>query len=368
LQFSGLVMKSPFTEILHALDAPRVPEAADRTLPSRETIRALKTTIEAALREPALLVEVIARDVEAVSAPARRTSGLVPFFTEPRTGARFALALWAPRQCAEPHEHTGWVVSAVVRNELEILTYDRHAACHDGRLVQRNTHAARAGMAGFIYEPAVHAPRNPTDVPTLSLHVVGPHDNEQPLDGRSYDLSARTQVGRKHPFGRCLAHRQTQRYLRAQSAAVRDARDARVGPLLERMIELGNSRTRQVILDDLATVDPARARAQVRRHAARRLTARTVLEVPPGLTIQRTVIIADGRARLVASAARTQVVLLELDAAAHAALDRLTSDEPLVVGDLPGGLAMAERIATLEALDEWGLLRISQAGAGGGAA
>jgi hypothetical protein len=351
-------MPSAFTTLLQTIDALRFPAAAAPGLPPREDVRALKTAVEVAVRDPAFVVECVARDVEAVSAPARARLGTVPCFIDRAHGIRFAVGLWTAGQRAAPHEHAGWTISAVLHNALEILTYDRVAACDDGRLIQRNAHPAHAGMVGFIYEPGLHAPWNPTDAPTLSLHLIGPHDGAVAPDGRRFTQPAGLRPRAPDPLDRCLAHRQQQRHLRGQGAALAGIRDPGVGQLLGRMVALGNTATRDLLLALLARIDPARAAALAADHAARRVDRDSVLAVPPGPAILRRVIVDGGRARLVVAGPRDQqLVLLDVAAHAQAALERLTSDEPLVVRDLPGGLSPAAQIALCEALDEWGLLR-----------
>ncbi|HET7500356.1 MAG TPA: hypothetical protein VFK02_05110 [Kofleriaceae bacterium] len=348
-------MHSTFEYLLDLVHERSFPDAAQRALPARDTVRALRDAIEAALREPALLVDCVARDLE-ISAHDRPRVGLVPFHVDERTGIRFATTVWAPRTGVAAHQHAGWTISAVMHNQLEVRTYDRLAACDEGRLVEKNVHAAPAGKAGYIYEPGVHAPWNPTTSWAVSLHVVGPHDSGAAPDGRQFLAPGAPRAVEPGPFDRCQAHWQRQRVLRAQAMALVDSPDPRVPELLERVVALGNTRTRELALSILASIAPARAAAQHALHQRRSLRGTTRLEVALGPPIEREVQLHAGRASLVAWVRGKPITLLRAAADSHEALARLASDEPLRVEELPG-LSPGDQIRLAEALDEWGLLR-----------
>src|SRR5262249_13875010 len=106
----------------------------------------------------------------------RMGPGLVPFFTMPRTGIRFALGYWPPGGSPGAHEHTAWTITAVCRNQLDVLTFDRLRSYETRTLVPKNRFNAQAGQVGYIYEPCLHEPKNNSQDWSLSLHIVSPWD------------------------------------------------------------------------------------------------------------------------------------------------------------------------------------------------
>lgn len=350
-----------FAARFHALDFPRAGSAA---LPPRDSVRAIRIALETALTSDAFLCDLVALELANVARGVLRRS-FVPFAVDRELGIRFATACWAPFRASEAHEHAGWTVTAVAHNALEVATYDRSIACDERRLVQRNLHPAPRGRAGYIYEPCVHAPRNPSAAWSYSVHVIGPHDGAPAADGRSFiGENAPRRLADDDAFTRCLVHRQRQVWLRVLASVLGENRDARVPELLGRMVALGNTRTRTHILAGIAARDPARAAALAALHRERALGPATRLHAP-GEPIRMTVQIRNGSAELIAQTSLGPQVILQVDAWARRTLQFLIGRRDLVVRELPGDIDDADRVALLEALDDWGVFVAASPGQGG---
>jgi hypothetical protein len=160
------------------LDCTDFPTAEAREHPERDAVLAARSAVTTAIRDDEFLTDCMARELDLLE-QRLPLKGLVPFLTMPVSGIRFAFGYWPPGRSADPHEHTAWTITAICRNQLEVQTYDREKSYRDQELVPKNTFDAAAGRAGFIYEPCIHAPRNPTNRWSLSLHVTSPRDGEK---------------------------------------------------------------------------------------------------------------------------------------------------------------------------------------------
>lgn len=340
---------SPFERYVRTIHDLGLPEASASELPPIEYVLAAREALGVALRDPSFLVDCITRDVERLATDGAPVTGMIPFFHDRDHGIRFALGAWASGMSTPPHEHSGWNISAVMHNELEVRTYDRDAA-RAGRLVQKNVYRAPAGKVGFIYEPGVHAPRNPTQTTTISIHLMGPHDQDVPIDGATPGMSLTAALtDARLPMAQ---YRETQRYLRAEAAALAAHPGQRTTNALARMIGLGNSRTRQIVLDVLGAHAPEVATKLRSLHRQLRITTETRLEAASGRCPRRYTRQRGERVELVTDVGGAELVLLRVGIEARRALDQLASDEALQVGDLEG-LSASDQVRLAEALDEW---------------
>src|SRR6516162_9035332 len=128
-------------------------------VPERSSVQAARSEVGKAVIEDEFLADCIALELVRLR-EGRMGRGLVPFFTMPRTGIRFALGYWPPGVSSGPHQHTAWTITAVCRNQLEVITFDRQESYRQRKLVQKNRFEAPAGRVGYIYEPSIHQPRN----------------------------------------------------------------------------------------------------------------------------------------------------------------------------------------------------------------
>ena len=131
-----------------------------------------------AVLDDEFLLDCMSRELELIERKVPRRES-VPFFTTPDTGITFAFRYWAPGSNAGAHEHTAWTITAVCRNKLSVRTFDSESSYRNQALVPKNVFDAPAGRTGFIYEPCIHDPRNPTGRWSMSLHVTSPRDGEQ---------------------------------------------------------------------------------------------------------------------------------------------------------------------------------------------
>jgi hypothetical protein len=159
-------------------DRGEFPSASAREHPEREAVLTAREAVTAAVRDDEFLIDCLAHELDVLERRLPRR-GLDPFYTLPELGIQFAFGYWPPGRSAGAHEHTAWTITGVCRNQLEVRTFDRAESYRQRTLVPKNLFDAAAGGVGFIYEPCIHDPRNPTDRWSLSLHVISPRDGER---------------------------------------------------------------------------------------------------------------------------------------------------------------------------------------------
>jgi len=180
-----------------------------------------RSAVSSAVVDDGFLLDCLARELFLIERSSYR-DGLAPFFTMPDLGIRFAFGYWPPGGTPGPHEHTAWTITAVCRNFLEVVTFDRHASYRTHQLVIKNRFSAPAGRCGFIHDPCIHQPINTTADWSLSLHVISPRDGEplsdfdQPLEALAPRRTFIDAIG-EHPYKHVIAARQ--RYTALQQIA-----------------------------------------------------------------------------------------------------------------------------------------------------
>jgi hypothetical protein len=256
-----------FCEALARLPFPRVDETSH---PDRDTVQAARAIVTTAVTDDELLADCVAYELRLIESGCLRT-GLVPFFVLPCLGIRLAFGYWPPGVNPGPHEHTAWTVSAVCRNELEVLTYDRDETYRRRKLVPKNRFSAPAGKVGLVYQPCIHEARNPSSQWSFSLHVTSPRDGETP-DERPEPvpgLGAPCGAGSPsvdppvdHPYVHVMSARQRQVHVRQLVrvlATIDPCHTLRAPRLLSKCFALASSATRRMI--DPIAPQPRRKRA-----------------------------------------------------------------------------------------------------------
>lgn len=338
-----------FCDALARLPFPRADEPAH---PERATVLAVRALVGEAVRDDEFLTDCLAHELRLVESGRPRT-GLVPFCVLPEHGVSLAFAHWAPGASPGPHEHTAWTVTAVCRNELEVITFDRDETYRHRRLVPKRRFPARAGRVGFVYEPCIHAPRNSSREWALSLHVTSPLDG-QPCDDRATAVPGlapphRSEAGeREHPYVYVEAARQRQDHVRQLVrvlATVDPSRTLRGPRLLSRCFALASSATRRAI--HAIVPQPGAREALAGPWLLARIHPELVLDVRD----------YDDLASLGVHTPAGRRGELMLDAATGPALVVIAREPVFDVRRLPGPLSPEQREALGEALERSGLFR-----------
>ncbi|MGE0006312.1 MAG: hypothetical protein AB7S92_12040 [Parvibaculaceae bacterium] len=331
-----------FDTFLERLDALHFPRGADAAHPDRPLVQSARALVEEALGDDEFLAGCIDRELELIAQGTPRR-GLVPFFVMPDLGIRFALGYWAPGHGAGAHEHTAWTVTAVCRNELEVLTYDYAESYRTRRLVPKNRFHAGAGRAGFISEPCIHEPKNVSCDWSLSFHMSSPLDG-RPKAESTGDLPALRARRRRfaglgaHPYAQVILARQRDGCLHLLARIAARMSSAQGPALVERCCAMGSIRTRNALRRE---PDAGRGITLVRTHPAldlslRRDGAMIALDAGTPRGPVEEFAVADGAAAAMAFILREPV----FDAAA-----------------IPGAFSAEERLGFVEALEETGLFR-----------
>jgi hypothetical protein len=238
-------------DLCEAFDVTRFPGILDQAHPDRDAVLDARSRVALAVVDDQFLLDCIAMELKRIKED-RFQGGLVPFLTIPGLGIRFAFGYWPPGVTSGPHEHTAWTITAVCRNQLEVLTFDRQESYRQNTLVPKNRFEAQAGKTGFIYEPCLHEPRNVSSDWSLSLHVISPRDGERPVDhpepllclGVNSSLS--TAIA-NYPYTRVMVARQRQRLVHQLARILASMDEPQVPDVLAQCFGLASSATRRLI-------------------------------------------------------------------------------------------------------------------------
>jgi hypothetical protein len=337
-------------DLCELFDRRAFPEAHVREYPERDAVLAARSAITEAVRDDEFLLDCIAYELTLLERPGMRRQDLVPFFTLPGFGIRFAFGYWPPGSNAGAHEHTAWTITGVWHNQLIVQTYDRNESYRRQTLVPKNRFDAHAGEVGYIYEPCIHDPRNPTDQWSLSLHVSSPHDGEKRADQEQCQplldvFAARRWTGYGDPYDKVIATRHRQLKIRAIAQFLAQVDAVPVADLLERCVQEGSSATQRFVQglgrNDLISAGGPKARTLGRSHEELALNYRDT----------------DDFVALGVETARGWVEELAVSRVAREAIAFCVSTPRFDVLELPG-LTDEERWALAEALEETGLFTI----------
>jgi hypothetical protein len=326
------------------------PEAHVLEHPDRDAVLAARSGITAAVRDDEFLVDCIGYELTRLEQRGLRP-GLIPFFIVPGFGVRFAFGYWPPGRNAGAHEHTAWTITGVCHNELTVQTYDRDESYRHQTLVPKNQFDAPAGQVGFIYEPSIHDPRNPTDRWSLSLHVSSPRDGEQLADQERClpildDYFTRQRTGYGASYDEVIATRRRQLKIRAIAQFLAQVDTVPVADLLGRCVQQGSSATRRFIhgFGRTDVVDGDRPRARTLARSDERLA----------LEYRET----DDFVSLGVETQRGWVEELAVSRVASEAIAFCVNTPRFDVLELPGSLTDDERWAIADALEESGLFTV----------
>lgn len=319
--------------------------------PEKDVVLAARAAMTAAVRDDEFLTDCLGYELTLLERPRRRRQNLVPFFTVPESGIRFAFGYWPPGSNAGAHEHTDWTITSVCRNRLMVHTFDRNESYRRQALVPKNVFDAHAGEVGFIYDPCIHDPHNPTDTWSLSMHVSSPHDGAQPADRERClpvldEFAARRISGHGAAYDTVIETRNRQLKIRV-IAGVLAGMDVPVTQLLERCVQQGTCATRRFVRGlgggELTNAESPTVRTTVRVNADLPLHYRETGD-SVGLGVETE---------------RGWVEELTVSRVAREAIAFCVSTPQFDVQEIPGPLSDEERYAIAEALEETGLFTLA---------
>jgi hypothetical protein len=304
------------------------------------------------MRDDELLADCISWELELLEDD-RPRRGLAPFFIVPGLGVRLAFGYWSPGGTTGPHEHTAWTITAVCRNELEVLTYDRQESYRRQELVPKNRFQAPAGRVGFIYEPCIHEPRNLSNDWTLSFHASSPRDGERPA-GQEQPLpvlglrSMGSRVVDDPPYTCVLAARQRRRCADQLARILASMPVAQAPHLLAKCLRLASAATRR-------SIDPAAGRSDPGDASKPQwVLARTHQDLVLGHRCEV------GMVTLYVETSDGPREELVISSVARDAIAFATKEPVFEVRALPGNLSGEERTAIAAALEQTGLFTMVQ--------
>ena len=357
-----------FATLSDLLATSDFPHVGSSERPERESVRAVQDTVQRGLAGGDLFLDCIALQLDAWERGQAFGAGLVPFARHPEAGVRFAFGFWPPGAGIDPHEHTDWTVTAVCHNALEVRTFEYDVAHAEDRLVQRSLFPAPRGRAGHIYEPCIHAPRNPTRNWSISLHVTSPRDGARPR-GASEDWTddwatrrratePRAEGEPRSALVRCWQRRTQSDWHRALVGALSEIPGPRAVALLERVFLAGNVGTKQLVCRGLEGLDSVRAAAldeQWRRDLA--MATNGIARTEPDLALE--VRLSGAFAELVAPTRSGALTLLVVGESGEHALDLIARERRLLLAELPADLGGIDLVDLARALEDSGAFQVT---------
>jgi hypothetical protein len=329
-------------------DDSRFPKLGELAHPERVSVLDVRSMLTSAVADGAFLADCIGLELALMESDTPRR-GLVPFYTIPGLGIEFSFGYWRPGATPGPHEHSAWTVTAVCRNRLEVVTFDRNESHRRGELVPKNHFDALAGRVGYIYEPCIHQPTNTSVDWSVSLHVTSPRDGEVTDD--AYRLWHSTQTPSPapqapvHPYWHVVRARQRHAYIQQLVRILVTINEPEVNELLDRCLPLASPETRRTI-----QAAPGRDRRRAPSEPPSLLTRvhrdLTLAQRDAGDMVALDVETPDGP--------RGQLLLSDR---ARDAVTYAVRTPVFDVRSLPGTLAPDERLAVADALERTGLFR-----------
>ena len=334
-------------DLCEIFDTSRFPSLEAQAHPERNSVLAARSMVTSAVADDEFLADCISLELRRLEEH-RMRRGLVPFFIVPDLGVRFAFGYWPPGWTPGPHEHTAWTITAVCRNHLEVLTYDREESYKRRELVQKNRFPAPAGKVGYIYEPCIHEPRNTTGEWSLSLHVFSPRDgerldcHEEPLPSLSF-TSKLSPTEYNHPYMRAIRARKRLRYVHQLARILISMDVPQAGPLLEECFNLASSATRRFINGIVPSIGH-RATSE-----SQQVLTRTHKDLVLSQRYENDMIALD------VETANGMVESLAMSSEARDAIAFIARETSFKVCALPGNLSEEEQTSIGEVLEETGL-------------
>jgi hypothetical protein len=335
-------------DLCEAFDALGFPGIGVQAHPERSLVLDARAATTTAVRDNELLLDCISYEIELLEQGGLRR-GLVPFFTIPALGIELAFGYHPPGGRPGPHEHTAWTITAVCRNELEILTYDRTESYRRRELVPKNRFQAEKGRVGFVYEPCIHEPRNTSRDWSLSFHVMSPRDGERPIDDTEPPPPGLSVMARPspmqddHPYAYVQAVRQRQVMVRELLRVVESAEGLQARLLRARCCRLGPPETRRS--------ENTRGRGDDGLIVSE--SPWTLARTHDGLDLDYR---CDGdTVTLYADTPNGISEELVINDIARDAIALVVREKSFQIHELPGGLSEEERRSIAEALEETGL-------------
>ena len=335
-------------DLCKSFDELAFPRYGEQSHPDELTVRSARALVSSAVADDEFLADCFSYELQLIASD-RLRQGLVPFFTLPGLGIRFAFGYWAPGATPGPHEHTAWTVTAVCRNELEVLVYDREQSYRQRALVPKKRLRAEAGEVGFISAPCIHAPKNVSRDWTLSIHVTSPRDGEplpdQPESVAGLSVPSWIAPGYvEHPYSNVMRARQRARHVRHIVRVLADMDVPQAPSLLAKCRDLASSSTRR-LLERVTPLAPLAPSGEV--------TAFVLARSHPDLVLSHRD--EDSMVALYAESPAGPREEFAIDGIAREAIVFAAKEERFEVRELPGNLSDEERVAIGEALEDTGL-------------
>lgn len=335
-------------DLLEEFPADRFPNAAELLHPEKAAVLKARERVADAIKSEDFICDCISLEIDRLSFN-EFSCGIPPFYTVPRLGINFAFGYWAPGSSVGAHEHTAWTITAVCSNKLEIITYDRDATYKTKNLVPKRQFEGLSGIAGYIYEPCIHAPRNTSEDWSLTFHVTSPLDGVRPDDCREplsclvNDFTISPEFA-AHPYLNVVIASQRLQF---------------VDQLIKKLLTINTTRAHSVLLKclDMCSI---RSRNELKDYLGKYIiedfSTRLLLKISdPKLELQ-----CNSEKDTIVLSVKTPLALLRVltvSLIAKEAITHIVQEKAFDADSLPGDLTKQERYALAEILEETGLFK-----------
>lgn len=181
-----------------------------------------------------------------------------PIVDDDESAFSVRLIYWPARSRNSPHRHTFWTVTGVLANELTFVTYAEPPPGKKPARIEREIHGC-VGEVGMILPPCIHRVLNPSEAPSISVHVFsGPRAAELAQPNR-YERGLTTWFD-EGGEGDADAPQRTASDILAALIALLDTLTApRVVPIVDRLFGVADLPSKLAITKVLSRHDPGLA-------------------------------------------------------------------------------------------------------------
>jgi len=132
-------------------------------------VLAVRQLLADALGQEDFILACLERVMDSMD-PSVRTWNNPPLFSNVDLDYSIRMIYWPTNYSNNPHQHNSWTVTGVFHNELKVTIFVPDNSTESGLRNEKSFVCGR-GEVGYIYSPCIHSITNPTDLPSVSLHI-----------------------------------------------------------------------------------------------------------------------------------------------------------------------------------------------------
>jgi predicted metal-dependent enzyme (double-stranded beta helix superfamily) len=228
----------PLPAFLDELD-----QLIDVAADAKATVRPVRHSLIRALKDPGFGLACIERVLDGLD-PGHFGWRYPKIHRDPAREYSVCVFHWPPGLSNAPHRHDMWTVTGVLHNRLRFTTF-RVEPSRAGLIPEKRIDAW-SGEVGYICTPCVHNVENPSEAPSLSIHIFShPRAASAAVDFVEYPMEGT--IPQLHGPVSAALDGATREYVLASCAEMVGAHShLRSLPLLDRILGLAQARAQLV--------------------------------------------------------------------------------------------------------------------------